>query len=429
MLHWMPTDDTGFWKESQAAARFKHYVVRNQLGAFTGKTGSRAADHRVVFLDGYAGPGTYDSGQPGSPQIAADVASALAGMADLAGFFIERRPKHARRLRRLLDEQGFTDWVVHEGTCQDRLPEVLVEAGESPLLVFLDPYGLGIPFDMLLNQVLARPVRNRYSRARKTEVILHFSIAALNRMGGFLDKDYAATPEEHNDHDDEQRQLWLLDDLDDEDPPPRHPLDPEWVARREQQQQQALRGMDDFLGGPWWREVKRSNDLQWPALVLRQWIRKVREHTRGRWKLFPVPVPNVWDGPPAYFLVLLTQSNEGEWVFNEGVSRAYDRLYEETWVPPPSGTLFDDGTIQERPKLDAKYIDAIADNVRDFLARGGSGPVIDNLTSLYSEQLGRARSTHLYRALQRVHGEKLLEGDPPVSRTLKGYVLRPLAKG
>ncbi len=48
--------------------RAKHELLRGYLGAWFPTLGSWQG--RVVFLDGFAGPGIYAGGEPGSPAIA-----------------------------------------------------------------------------------------------------------------------------------------------------------------------------------------------------------------------------------------------------------------------------------------------------------------------------------------------------------------------
>jgi three-Cys-motif partner protein len=115
----MATDDA-FWSAPQGAARFKHRVIRNQLAAFAGKTGSTAAGQQGVFLDGYAGPGAYDVGDPGSPGIAVEVVDSLKKLRNLEGVFIEVRAKYAHVLRKRLDERGYSHWTVRKGSCEER---------------------------------------------------------------------------------------------------------------------------------------------------------------------------------------------------------------------------------------------------------------------------------------------------------------------
>ena len=418
----MPTDDSGFWAARKRAAEFKHDVVRHQLGAFTGKTGSRAPDQRVAFLDGYAGPGAYENKDPGSPMIAVTVAMGLRKIRNLDGYFIELRARNARKLRVLLDENGFPHWKVLRGTCAEHLPGVLNDVGDAPLLVFVDPYGLGIPFDQLVDQVLSRPRGTGYNRTRITEVILHFSLSGLRRMGGFLDKDYSNVQE-----DEHETQRLLLEDFDDvdDDEDEDESMAPERVQRRLRQQLQALRSMDDFLGGDWWRDVKRSyTGGDWREEVLRQWIALIRQRTHS-WDAFPVPVPHRWDGSPEYYLVLLTQNDAGTLAFIQAVSSAFESLYQDTWEAPAPGTLFAmDAEAAEPPKRGPEYIETIAGNIRAFVKSGRIARVMDVLPKLYGSTLGQARHTHLFKAIQKVAKEQLLARPVPKTDDLETtYIL------
>ena len=50
--------------------RAKHEILRRYLGAWFPILAGGGFNPRLVFLDGFAGPGVYSSGEPGSPLIA-----------------------------------------------------------------------------------------------------------------------------------------------------------------------------------------------------------------------------------------------------------------------------------------------------------------------------------------------------------------------
>jgi len=83
--------------------RGKHEVLRHYLAAWFPILGSFAG--RVAFIDGFAGPGQYEGGEPGSPLIAFEAfrkhASKLKGEA--AFLFIEEKADRAEHLRRLIE--------------------------------------------------------------------------------------------------------------------------------------------------------------------------------------------------------------------------------------------------------------------------------------------------------------------------------------
>ncbi len=61
---------TKFFEERQGAAVLKHAILEQYLPLFVAKPGKFAPEHRVAYVDAYAGAGVYDSGEPGSPALA-----------------------------------------------------------------------------------------------------------------------------------------------------------------------------------------------------------------------------------------------------------------------------------------------------------------------------------------------------------------------
>jgi three-Cys-motif partner protein len=78
--------------------RRKHLVLRSYLDAWLPIMSS--ANSRVLFIDGFAGPGEYAGGEEGSPQIAlrALVDHSAAIKAKVAYFFIEKEAERAPAL-------------------------------------------------------------------------------------------------------------------------------------------------------------------------------------------------------------------------------------------------------------------------------------------------------------------------------------------
>ena len=56
----------------EAHTRAKHELLRRYLAAWFPVLTNRGFNRRVLFLDGFAGPGIYANGEPGSPIIALD---------------------------------------------------------------------------------------------------------------------------------------------------------------------------------------------------------------------------------------------------------------------------------------------------------------------------------------------------------------------
>lgn len=384
---------------------FKHRVLSNQLGAFVGKTGRRG---KAAFLDGYAGPGVYDDGAPGSPDIARSVADDVRAIRDFDAVFIESKRRYADRLRDHLDEQGYSHWKVLHGTCQDQLPIALAWLKDLPLLAFLDPYGLAISFDQLIDDVLGRS-RQQGSRL-PTEVILNFSDLALQRLGGFLDKDYQVG------------QQGLFEELVDLETAGM--TEEQRIATRERKQQQALSLMDDFLGDQWWRDVYRRAGQSAPDVIRAQWLERVRSRMGGNWRTLDVPVSDSVDGPARYHLILITEHPDGEWEFMDGVSRAWEKMYRESWAPPPLDTLFGE-TQSEPPSLDDELITGLSEHLREVARRGKPVPVQSNLAKVFGPTLGQARAKHLRAAVLLLQAVGILAGEAPTFKRLSSYIIRP----
>jgi len=63
----MSTPTTILWP-LEPHSRGKHLVLRNYLDAWLPILGSWSG--RILFIDGFAGPGTYHGGEEGSPLVA-----------------------------------------------------------------------------------------------------------------------------------------------------------------------------------------------------------------------------------------------------------------------------------------------------------------------------------------------------------------------
>jgi len=106
---------SSFFVERKAAAILKHGILGRYLRIFCSKTGFRSPNHRVIYLDGYAGPGMYDSGEPGSPALAVATAERFADCRELYGIYVENDPALAQQLQARL-ERTEHQHIVLQGT-------------------------------------------------------------------------------------------------------------------------------------------------------------------------------------------------------------------------------------------------------------------------------------------------------------------------
>lgn len=159
----------------------KHEILQRYLKAWFPILGSY--HHRIVYIDGFAGPGRYKGGELGSPIIALNVAMnhrrTLGG--ELVFWFIDEREDRIEHLKRELNGITIpTHFKVRAeaGKFHEKVGPVLesIEADGSqvaPTFAFIDPFGFsGIPFS-LIERLLKHP---------RCEVFITFMVDAFNRF-------------------------------------------------------------------------------------------------------------------------------------------------------------------------------------------------------------------------------------------------------
>jgi three-Cys-motif partner protein len=344
-----------FFGKRQGAAVLKHGILEQYLPVFVAKTGSYAPGRQVAYLDGYAGPGAYDDGAPGSPQLAIDCAQTLAEIRDVRCLFVEKHPATYEALCQHLARLGRLDPPPWHGPLEEHIDEVLARAAGLPLFAFLDPFGRGLPFTTLTDKILGR-ANAGWSRV-KTEVLFNFSTVGI------------------------RREIGLLGSVPGDD-------------RQTRRRATTMVGLDATLGGDWWREIVRRGAAAPEEQILRGYVARLAATGAG-WSSWIVPVADRWEGTPDYHLVFLTQHPDGVWAFGEALSLASERFYD--WCH--------DDQLELYPKehRDAQMVQRLTANLKRLLADGRRFTVIDRYDEVFAGVLGRARGTHLRAALQQLH--------------------------
>lgn len=173
----------------QPHTKAKHEILRYYLGGWFPILARYAG--RIVYIDGFSGPGVYSKGEEGSPVIALDTAYNHIlkpySRAEIVFLFIERRRDRAEKLEEILSEK-FPDLpkkIIYEVVSGDfettlvsRLDELGIEGHKlAPTFAFIDPFGY-TGFSMnLLEKLLSY---------EKCEVFITFMSGFIKR---FLDED------------------------------------------------------------------------------------------------------------------------------------------------------------------------------------------------------------------------------------------------
>jgi three-Cys-motif partner protein len=159
----------------------KHEILRRYLGAWLAILGRKIP--RLVYIDGFCGPGKYTGGEDGSPLIAVKEAIAQPALktSEVTFIFIDHRPDRIEHLKKELSalEMPKTFHVYpivneFEGTLTKILDDLEREGRHlAPTFAFVDPFGFkGASFD-----VIQRLLSND-----RTEVFINIMIEAINRF-------------------------------------------------------------------------------------------------------------------------------------------------------------------------------------------------------------------------------------------------------
>jgi len=186
----MSQPNTTLWKvEPHTVA--KHIILKNYLRAWFPIMGQY--NSRILFLDGYSGPGQYDNGEDGSPIIAIKEAiqyletsekriSNKPIIDEIVMIFIEENTDRAIHLQEKIDSMKIHNKVktqVINSNFEDTATEILQELNKSkaqlaPAFLFVDPFGYRLSFE-LIQKLMENP---------KCEVFINFMYEFINRFIG-----------------------------------------------------------------------------------------------------------------------------------------------------------------------------------------------------------------------------------------------------
>ncbi len=164
----------------------KHQILTQYLYQWFPKLASY--DKQLVFIDGFAGTGTYDNGEDGSPIVA------LRALIDHNAFptwkdirfdfiFVEAEQDNFQRMKveveKFLSEKG-SPKNVKVSYLNDKFANILDNSkieniihSKTPLFAFIDPFGFSAtPMDVLCE----------ITRMPKSEILLNLSMNSINRF-------------------------------------------------------------------------------------------------------------------------------------------------------------------------------------------------------------------------------------------------------
>ena len=281
------------WQNYGRFQRVKHELIRRYLEGWYPKLGYWA--RRVVYVDTHAGRGSYTGSNPGSPVVALRTLLRHRSLSDLLKtsefrfVFLERDERNETALREQVALLGtLPDGISVQTGCKDAFPLLrdLVDTFRSegrqiaPAFVFVDPYGFGLPGDLLAELMAFERVE-----------------LFVNVMWRELDMAMRQEPEPGH------GQAGVLDRLFGSDA---------WRAIRGktmvERADRAARLLADRVDAKWWTHMRMISGGD----AVRFFLLHLTNHDEGRdlmkdcvWKICPDGEMNVWrsDNPDQLFLV------------------------------------------------------------------------------------------------------------------------------
>ncbi len=168
--------------------RQKHAILHRYLSAWLPIMTSW--NGRVVYIDGFAGPGKYKGGEDGSPLIALMAARdhRVKMKAEIVFTFVEKDKKRYEHLRNVVKKIAHTlpknfKWECIHGSFSGEMAILMNRLEEqknrlAPSLVFIDPFGFAhTPFSTI----------ERVMQNQRCEVLITFMYEEINRFLGHRD--------------------------------------------------------------------------------------------------------------------------------------------------------------------------------------------------------------------------------------------------
>jgi three-Cys-motif partner protein len=359
----------GYWADKALPSVFKHDLLKRYLPQFGGMTGTQSHDNRVVYLDGYAGEGRYENGDPASAEIALQVASFLHSGPGLTleCFFCESQAKSFDRLRDVVQHylaRGVRAHA-HHGEVDGILDQVVERAVREPLFLFLDPCGLVLPQDRLIDVLAGKRPQKRPA----TELLMNFSMMAVWRLGGHV--------------------------------------------RSPKGNEKSLQRFDDVCGGTWWREyfadAVAAQDTEGAAedaieAVAAEYARRLARRTGML--VQSVPVSHSPRKRAVYRLVFATRSEYGLWVFGDTVARARATWWQTLEEREGDDALFSMASVtRPDPKeVEAKAVPQIAENLAKLLVRiRRPVKLVDHTLEVFGSFYGQVTEPVVRQAVRLLH--------------------------
>jgi three-Cys-motif partner protein len=377
-----------FHHSKKSASVLKHAIIDQYATPFASKTGKGSLNHRVAFIDGYAGPGRYDDGAEGSGAMLLRKAHELASLPRTVELhFVEEDQDLVAKLNKVIETEGQgvqPPPTVTDGDISTHLPALLEATAGIPLFVYLDPCGLIMPMDEVA-KIFSRP---RGLGTPATEVLINLT-AGLRRFGGMLTKP--------------------------------NPVEA------------SLKRIDAVCDGTWWRKTWLDNMPDKAAAelaVVSGYAERLSKRAGGA-GTWIIDVKPRADLKPVYYLVFATRHIDGMLYFGESASLGLERWRKFHAEQAAKGTLFAEGWETQwkaqEANLKSEWVTTLADRLVIELAKGQSFKIMDRPQEILGDELvGLVRDMHFRSSINKVRIAGKTSTDPTGLKNLLTLQLTPM---
>jgi len=168
-----------FFSELKDWSTRKLDIIKKYVDGFSRILGSKYKE--LYYVDGFAGKGTYDGGEKGSPVLIAELAQQYQNSNrpfTLHCINIERDPGNFVNLN--TETKNFGSLVTnYEGTFEEHIEKILPQIRNIPAVFFIDPFGVkGTGWDYVEKVIARRDL---------TDIWIRFDHVTVRRLAGFYE--------------------------------------------------------------------------------------------------------------------------------------------------------------------------------------------------------------------------------------------------
>jgi three-Cys-motif partner protein len=344
-----------FFARKRAWSKRKDQILGYYLVPYIPKL--RKLRRPVCIVDGFAGPGQFEDGEPGSPLIICrtlEAALAKAAHPSLRALLIEADPELMKRLQLNVARYPFTE--TRSGRLLDHLPHVEAISARESLFLYLDPFTVeGLEWEAL--DRVFRSIQNGSS----VEVLLNFNVDSFCRRARAI--------------------LAVPAPPDRPDLPRAEPEDPGITESTDD--------LDRIVGGNWWQAIAKSHAeySDFVAAVVEEYCSRLR--TRFNETCFHEVREHWRHKIPKYVLVFGSRHPDALEIMNDAMNKSREAFAEES---ADSGLLFElrpESVVPDREKIRAAIL-------QEGSSKQSRGKLV---LSVIRKEFGKASSSQLRKMI------------------------------